>query len=93
VLITPPIGQYLLPGITRDLILELAKDNGIDCEIRPVAESELESADEIWLTSSMREIAPVIRLNGNDVADGTAGLVWKKMIHIYQDYKQVLRQA
>ena len=93
VLITPPIGQYLLSGITRDLVIELAKENGIDCEIRSVAETELESADEIWLTSSTREIAPVVRLNGKDVADAKAGLVWKKMIHIYQDYKQTLRQA
>jgi D-alanine transaminase len=93
VLITPPIGQYLLPGITRDLVIELAKENGMACQIRPVAESELESADEIWLTSSTREIAPVIRLNGNNVADGKAGPMWKKMINIYQQYKVVLRQA
>lgn len=93
VLYTPPASQHLLPGITRDLVLELAKDNGIACEVRQIAEAELESADEIWLTSSTREIAPVIRLNGKDVANARAGLVWKKMIHIYQDYKQVLRQA
>lgn len=93
VLYTPPTSQHLLPGITRDLVLELARENGIKCEIRQIAEAELESADEIWLTSSTREIAPVIRLNGKDVANARAGLVWKKMIHIYQDYKQALRQA
>ena len=93
VLTTPPTSQHLLPGITRDLVLELAKVNGINCEVRDIAETELESADEIWLTSSTREIAPVIKLNGKDVADAKAGLVWKKMIHIYQDYKETLRQA
>lgn len=93
VLITPPTSQHLLPGITRDLVIELAQENGIECEIRPIAESELAAADEIWLTSSTREIAPVIRLNGRDVADAKAGPVWKKMINIYQQYKQVLRQA
>jgi len=92
-LYTPPTSQHLLPGITRDLVLELAKENGIDCEVRQIAESELETADEIWLTSSTREIAPVIKLNGKNVGDAKAGLVWKKMIHIYQDYKQELRQA
>lgn len=92
-LITPPTNQHLLPGITRDLVLELAKENNINCEIRQIKEQELAEADEIWLTSSTREIAPVIRLNGKDVADAKAGLVWKKMIHIYQDYKQKLRQA
>ncbi len=93
VLSTPPTSQHLLPGITRDLILELAEENGITCQIRPIKQEELVTADEIWLTSSTREIAPVIRLNGKDVADAKAGLVWKKMIHIYQDYKQALRQA
>jgi len=93
ILYTPPTSQHLLPGITRDLVLELANKNGIEYEVREIAETELESADEIWLTSSTREIAPVIRLNGKDVADAKAGLVWKKMIHIYQDYKQALRQA
>ena len=93
VLTTPPTSQHLLPGITRDLVLELAKANGINCEVRDIAETELESADEIWLTSSTREIAPVTKLNGKDVADARAGLVWKKMIHIYQNYKETLRQA
>lgn len=93
VLYTPATSQHLLPGITRDLVLELAKENGIAYEVRQIAETELESADEIWLTSSTREIAPVVMLNGKDVADAKAGPVWKKMINIYQQYKQVLRQA
>ena len=93
VLYTPPTSQHLLPGITRDLVLELAKENGINCEVRQIAESELDDADEIWLTSSTREIAPVVRLNGKDVADAKAGPMWKKMINIYQQYKQELRQA
>ncbi|MDH5711754.1 MAG: D-amino acid aminotransferase [Gammaproteobacteria bacterium] len=93
VLITPPISKHLLPGITRDLVIELAQENDIKSEIRQIAMNELDDADEIWLTSSTREIAPVIRLNGKDVGDAKAGLVWKKMIHIYQDYKQKLRQA
>lgn len=93
VLITPPISRHLLPGITRDLVIELAQENDIKCEIRQIAVTELDDADEIWLTSSTREIAPVIRLNGKDVGDAKAGLVWKKMIHIYQEYKQKLRQA
>lgn len=93
VLSTPPTSQHLLPGITRDLVLELAQENGIECEVRQIAESELDDADEIWLTSSTREIAPVIRLNGKDVGDAKAGLVWQKMIHIYQQYKQELRKA
>ena len=93
VLFTPPISKHLLSGITRDLVLELARENDIVCEVRQIAESELEAADEIWLTSSTREIAPVLKLNGKDVGTAKAGAMWKKMINIYQQYKQVLRQA
>lgn len=93
VLITPPTGHKLLPGITRDLVIEIAKNNTILVEEREVKEAELFTADEIWMTSSTREIAPVIRLNGEKVGSGTAGETWKRMIDLYQRYKQKLRQG
>ena len=101
VLITPPTGRNLLPGITRDLVIELAVElaivdfssNGIiKFEEREIEESELSTADEIWMTSSTREIAPVIRLNDHMVGKGVAGERWKQMIDLYQDYKQKLRR-
>ena len=101
VLITPPTGRNLLPGITRDLVIELAVElasvdfssNGIiKFEEREIEESELSTADEIWMTSSTREIAPVIRLNDHMVGKGVAGECWKQMIDLYQDVKQKLRQ-
>lgn len=92
VLITPPAGHKLLPGITRDLVIEIAKNNAILVEEREISETELFTADEIWMTSSTREIAPVIRLNGEMVATGVAGQMWKRMMDLYQQYKQVLRQ-
>lgn len=92
-LITPPTSRYSLPGITRDLVLELASDNGIKCEVRDIAASELRQADEIWLTSSTREIAPVVLLNDKRVGSGNAGPLWHKMINLYQEHKQQLRQA
>ncbi len=93
ILITPPTSKHLLPGITRDLVLELANDNEVRTEIREIAATELRDADEVWLTSSTREIAPVVRLNDRLVGSGKAGPLWHKMIHIYQEYKQQLRQA
>jgi D-alanine transaminase len=93
VLITPPTGKHLLPGITRDLVLELAIANDVKTEIRNIAAKELRDADEVWLTSSTREIAPVVRLNDKLIGRGKAGPLWHKMINIYQDYKQQLRQA
>ena len=93
VLATPPKSHHLLPGITRDLVIELAENNGIDCVVRDIDRHELETADEIWLTSSTREIVPVVRLNGSAVGGGRAGVVWKRIITIYQQFKQELRDG
>jgi D-alanine transaminase len=92
VLITPPTGLLLLPGITRDLVIEIAKNNAIVVEEREIKEAELYRADEIWMTSSTREIAPVIRLNGETVGSGAAGVMWQRVMDLYQAYKQVLRE-
>lgn len=93
VMITPPKSNLLLPGITRDLVVELAEKNNIAHEVRDVAEAELNTADEIWLTSSTKEIAPIIKLNGKTVGSGKAGGCWRVMIDLYQQYKQELRKA
>ena len=91
VLVTAPSGFRLLPGITRDLILELAVENNIEYEERDFTEDELVAASEIWFTSSTKEILPVVELNGKPVANGKSGPIWEKMIDIYQDYKVKLR--
>ncbi len=93
VLITPPTSRQLLPGITRDLVIEIAENNAIVVEQREINEAELYRADEIWMTSSMREIAPVIKLNNKAVGAGVAGNVWKRMMDLYQQYKQELRNV
>ncbi len=93
VILTPPKSKLLLPGITRDLVIELAHENGIAVEEREINKHELESADEIWLTSSTREIAPVVKLDQRIVGDGQAGSMWHRMIGIYQRYKQELRNG
>lgn len=93
VMITPPTGHRLLPGITRDLVIEIAKNNAILVEEREIREAELFDADEIWMTSSTREIAPVIRLNGERVGSGSAGEMWKRVVDLYQQRKQLLRQG
>ncbi|MCK4709838.1 MAG: D-amino acid aminotransferase [Gammaproteobacteria bacterium] len=91
VIITPPTGPLLLPGITRDLVLELARTHDMPCQERDIKESELRNANEIWITSSTREVVPVLKLDGEIVGDGVAGSVWQHMIDIYQQYKQQLR--
>ncbi|MGZ8217982.1 D-amino acid aminotransferase [Methylomagnum sp.] len=93
VVITPPKGHEILPGITRDLVLELAPVHGIPAEERNFRLEELQAADEIWMTSSTREILPVIELDGAPVSHGKPGPVWQKMQGYYQAYKQGLREA
>jgi D-alanine transaminase len=90
---TPPHSAKLLPGVTRDLVVELANSNGITCREEILFESDLQTADEIWLTSSTKEILPVTRLDGYLVKDGTPGPVWKRMTAIFQDYKHSLRAS
>lgn len=88
VIITPPLNPLILGGVTRDLVLELATQHHDACEQKNILVSELQSADEIWLTSSSREIMPVIKLNDKLIGNGQAGPVWYKMIKHYQEFKE-----
>ncbi|GAB6044381.1 hypothetical protein JCM17961_50710 [Endothiovibrio diazotrophicus] len=93
VVITPPKSNHLLPGITRDLVLELVRAEGVANEEREVAEAELATADELWITSSIKEIAPITSLNGTPVGDGKPGPIYYRMIEVYQQYKALLRRG
>jgi D-alanine transaminase len=87
---TPPKTNLLLPGITRDLVIELAERAGMACTERGVSSSELTTADEIWLSSSTREVVPVTRLDDHPVGDGKPGPVWRRIDGIFQDFKAAL---
>lgn len=89
-LVTPPKGPYLLPGITRDVVLELAERHGIVAQEADISLTDLQNADEIWLTSSTREIVPVTRLDGKPVQSGHPGPLWAQITQIYQQYKQTI---
>jgi D-alanine transaminase len=86
-LLTPPKGPFILPGITRDLVLELARTNRIPCAERVISEAELFAADEVWLTSSTKEILPITRLNGRTVGSGKPGALHARLLALYRDYK------
>ena len=83
---TPEKDGYILPGITRDLVVELLNNAGFNCMETTVTESELRSADEIWITSSTIGIVPVVILDGRPVAGGHPGNTWKKADAIYRDF-------
>ena len=87
-LVTPAKGPFLLPGITRDLILELAAENGIPFEETDISRERLFDADEIWTTSSTKEILPVTQLDGKPVGTGQPGPMWSTMVDLFQSFKQ-----
>src|SRR3990167_7631311 len=75
--ITPD--ENILKGITRKVVLELAL-NKYKIEERPVEEEELKTADEVFITSSFKDIVPIVRINDFEVANGQVGLVTKKLM-------------
>jgi D-alanine transaminase len=77
VVATPDLDHQKLPGITRLILLDiLRRDGRIPVEERVVMLEELHQADEVWLTSSSKEVAPVIEIDGEAVGDGGVGDVW-----------------
>jgi len=88
---TPPKDNRLLPGITRDLVVELAHAHNMPIEEVAISEQEFFAAEEIWLTSSTKEVLPVTKINDQAVANGKPGDVWQDMYQKYQNYKETLR--
>ena len=88
VVITPLLDQQKLPGITRLMLLDiLRKDGSITVEERVVTFAEAQSADEIWVSSSSKEIAPVIELDNKPVGDGKVGPVWLAAQTLFSEQK------
>ncbi|MDO6514856.1 aminotransferase class IV [Neptuniibacter sp. 2_MG-2023] len=88
VVITPIQDNQILPGITRRIILDsLRADGSLKVEERVVTMDEVRNADELWITSSSKEIAPVTKLDGKPVGNGEVGEVWEKAFQIYTDTK------
>lgn len=91
-ILTPFKGDELLPGITRDVVLELAQQHELPCREAQISATELSQAEEIWLTSSTREVLAVTLLDGQPVGDGKPGPIWSSVYHYYQSFKKQLRQ-
>jgi D-alanine transaminase len=81
VVITPPKSNFILPGITRDIVLEIMPS----VKEENISEAQLRSADEIWITSSTREILPVISLDNQPVGTGEVGSVWSQALQLYKN--------
>lgn len=93
VLLAPPKDHLMLPGITYDVLLELAAAHGIPHQVRRVTKAEVVAADEILLTSSTREVLAVTTLDGRPVGSGQPGPMFRQMYALYQRFKnEVMRR-
>ena len=93
VLLAPIKNHFMLPGVTYDVVLELAAQNGLRSEVRDITEDEVRNADELWLTSSAKEVLPIVRLDGKPIGNGAPGPVFTQMHGWYQEFKATVMRA
>ncbi len=90
VIYTPPNGHHILPGTTRDVVGELAARLQLRSESRRVTESELRTADEIWLAFATRGVLPVTQLDGAAIGNGKPGPLFERISAAFADYTREL---
>jgi D-alanine transaminase len=93
VLLVPHKSHLMLPGITYDVVLELAASHGLRTEVRDVSEAEVRGADELWMTSSTKEVLPIVTLDGRQVGTGQPGPVYAQMADWYQQFKKTFMRG
>ena len=88
-----PQDEHILLGITYELLTDLAREGKLRFDVRPIAEAEVRAADEIWLSSSTKEVLAVTTLDGKPVGAGVPGPVFRRMHALFQEYKAALSAA
>jgi D-alanine transaminase len=86
-IVAPPKDNLILPGITYDAAFEFARDAGLAFDIRPVSRDEALHADEMWLTSSTKEVLAVTTVDGKPFADGSPGPIFRRVYDLFQQRK------
>ncbi|MFK7816413.1 MAG: D-amino-acid transaminase [Gammaproteobacteria bacterium] len=84
---THPKDNLILPGITRDFIIELLEELEIECKAQEIPKDWLYSSDELWITSSTKEVLPATKIDQKLIADGKPGEIWRKTYDLYQQRK------
>jgi D-alanine transaminase len=88
-----PQDNHILLGITYELLTDLAREGKLRFDIRPITEAEVRAADEVWLTSSTKEVLAVTTLDGKPVGAGVPGPMFRRMHGLFQEYKAKLATA
>ena len=87
---THPKGPHILPGITREVVLECADYCGINIEEVAISKEALFNADEVWISSSTREVLPITLIDNTQINDGKVGEIWSLIYDRYQVEKSLL---
>ena len=87
ILYTHPKGPKILPGVTRDIVIHCAENLGIKVKEEKFTKEQLMQADEVWISSSTREILPITSIDSVSISDGYAGPVWSLVYDQYQKLK------
>ncbi|MFP6782566.1 MAG: aminotransferase class IV [Gammaproteobacteria bacterium] len=90
---TPPLSNHILPGVTRNLLVELLNDSELNFSELMISDDELSAADEIWVTSSGNELLPVGSINDRLVGNGARGPLFDRVLGIYQNFKLEFAQS
>jgi branched-chain amino acid aminotransferase len=89
---TPPIDAGILEGITRELVIDLARENALGMEEKAVSTDTLLSADEVFITASSRQIVPIVRVDEHVIGDGRPGPTTRKLMTLYQQKVRLLQE-
>jgi len=92
VIATPPNGSSILPGTTRNAVLDLAKDK-LPPQVRDIRRDELFSADEVWISAATRAVLPITRIDGKTIGDGRPGPLWQRMLGLFEEDRARLRHT
>jgi D-alanine transaminase len=87
ILYTHPKGPNILPGVTRDIAIHCAENLGIKVKEEKFTKEQLMQADEVWISSSTREIIPITTIDGIQISNGYAGPIWSMLYDEYQSLK------
>jgi D-alanine transaminase len=92
VIVTPPNGPHILPGTTRDVVLELASGK-MPTAIRPLHHTELRRAEEVWIAAATRDVLPITRIDGQPIGDGKPGPLWRQMCELFVELRRQLAHS
>ena len=92
-IVVPPKDNHILPGITYDATMEFAREAGIPIEVRAVSKAEALAADEMWLSSSTKEVLAITTVDGKPFGNGKPGPVFRRMWSVFQTMKPKVRQT